>query len=134
MRTMLMIVMMLGLTVVFGCQTSPQGGGMSRDEGFKIAVPTFTTELKQGEIQTVTVSLHRGQYFKRDVTLDIRPSKGITVEPTSALVKGSDNPELQLRITAARDANLGEYRIYVQGTPETGESTSVDFKVKVVAP
>ena len=134
MKTAITIVMALVLTALFGCQTSPQGGGMSRDEGFKIAVPTFTTEVKQGELQTVTVSLHRGEYFKRDVKLEIRPSKGISVDPTHALVKGSDNPDVQLRITAAKNADLGEYRVYVKGTPESGESTSVDFNVKVVAP
>jgi uncharacterized membrane protein len=134
MKTVITIVMALALTALFGCQTSPQGGGMSRDEGFHIAVPRFNTEVKQGELQTVAISLHRAEYFKRDVRLEIRPSKGISVEPTNVLVRGSDNPDVQLQITAAKDANLGEYRVYVKGTPESGESTSVDFNVKVVAP
>ncbi len=105
---------------------------MSRDEGFKISVPSFTTEVKQGELQTVTVSLHRGESFKRDVKMEIKASKGISVDPTHVLVKGSDQPEVQLRITASKDANLGEYRVYVKGTPETGEPTSTEFMVKVV--
>jgi uncharacterized membrane protein len=133
MKTAMTVVMTLALTAVFGCE-SPRGGGMSRDEGFKIGVPNFNTGIKQGELQTVTVSLHRGEDFKRDVRLEIRPSKGISVEPTNVLVKGSDAPDVQLRITASKDANLGEYRVYVKGTPETGESTSTEFKVKVVAP
>lgn len=107
---------------------------MSKDEGFQIAVPTFNTELKQGEIQSVTVSLHRGEYFKQDVKLRIKPSKGISVEPTSVSVSASDKPDVQLRVAAAKDAAIGEYRIYVEGTPATGEPTSVSFKVKVVAP
>ena len=37
-------------------------------------------------------------------------------------------------ITTAKTAALGEYRVYVKGTPETGEPTSVEFTVKVVAP
>jgi len=41
---------------------------------------------------------------------------------------------VQLRITAAKDADLGEYRVYVKGTPASGESTSTEFKVMVVAP
>jgi uncharacterized membrane protein len=134
MKTAMKIVMLLGLTAAFGCEMSPRGGGMSRDEGFKIGVPTFTTEIKQGELQTVTVSLHRGEQFKRDVKLEIRPSKGISVDPTQALVRGSDNADVQLRITVNKDADLGEYRVYVKGTPETGEATSTEFKVKVVAP
>lgn len=134
MRSVMTIVMALGVMTSFGCQTSPRGGGVSRDEGFKIAVPMLATEVKQGDRQTVTVSLQRGAAFKRDVTLEFRPSSGISVDPTRVVVKGGDDPDVQLRIAAARDANLGEYRVHVRGTPETGESTSVEFKVKVVAP
>lgn len=136
MKTAIAIVMTLALATVFGCEsTSPRGGGMASDEGFKIVVPSTDTEIKQGEVQTVAVSLHRGEFFKRDVTLEIKPrSKGISVDPTSALVKASAKPDVQLRITAAVGAALGEYRVYVKGTPETGEATQVEFTVKVVAP
>ena len=133
MKTAIAIVMTLALTAAFGCM-SPQGGGMSRDEGFKIAVPTFDTEVKQGDRQTVTVSLHRGETFKRDVRLQVKAAKGISVEPTEALVKGSDAPDVQLQIAAPRDAAIGEYKVYVKGTPATGEATSTEFEVKVVAP
>ncbi len=138
MKTAITIVMTLALAAVFGCQlfksTSPRGGGMARDEGFKIVVPTFNTEVKQGDRRTVTVSLHRGEFFKRDVTLEIKASKGISVEPTDVLVKGSDAPDVQLQIAASKDAAIGEYRVYVKGTPETGEATQAEFTVKVVAP
>ena len=133
MRTAITIAMTLVLAVVLGC-LSPRGGGMSGGEGFKISTPTFETKLKQGETQNVTISLKRGEYFKRDVKLEIRPSEGISVNPTSALVRGSDNPDVQLQIAAATDANLGEYRVHIRGTPETGEATSTELKVKVVAP
>lgn len=128
-----MIVMTLMLTVALGCQ-SPRGGGVSGGEGFKIGTPTFDMQIKQGETQSATLSLHREEYFKRDVRLEIKASKGISVEPTYVLIKGSDAPDVQLKITAAKDANLGEYRVYIKGTPQTGEPTSTEFKVKVVAP
>jgi uncharacterized membrane protein len=135
MKTAITIVMTLVLATVLGCQSaSPRGGGMAQDEGFKIVVPTSAPELKQGEVQTVDVSLQRGEYFKRDVKLEIKPSKGISVEPTHALLKASAKPDVQLRITAAKDAALGEYRVYVKGTPESGEPTQVEFTVKVVTP
>jgi uncharacterized membrane protein len=134
MKRAITIVTMLTLTGVVACSMSSRGGGVSKDEGFKIAVPGMDTVVKQGELQTVTISLHRGENFKRDVKLEIKSSKGISVEPSSVLVKGSDAPDVQLRITASTDADLGEYRVYVKGTPEAGEATSVDFKVKVVAP
>ena len=135
MKTASAFLTMLALAVVSGCQSAgPRGGGVSKDEGFKIAVPTFQTEVKQGELQTVAVSIQRGEYFKRDVRLEIKASKGIAVDPTNIMVKASDKPDVQFRITAAKDAALGEYRIYVTGTPDTGQPTSAEFKVKVVAP
>jgi len=136
MKTAITIVLMLALAAVSGCQSSssPRGGGMTKDVGFKIAVPTFTTEIKQGEVQSVTVSLERGDYFKQDVKLQIQSPKGISVEPTSVLIKSSDKPEVQIRITVPEDASIGEYIVYVKGEPKTGEPTSTVFYVKVLSP
>ena len=129
----IMIVTALALTLIVGCE-SPRGGSMSGGEGFKIGTPTFTTNIKQGETKSVTVTLNRGKYFKRDVTLEINASSGISVEPTQALIRGSDVPQVQLQITAAQDANFGEYKVYIKGTPESGETTSTEINVKVVKP
>jgi uncharacterized membrane protein len=127
--------MTLVLATVSGCQSSsPKGGSVLKGEGFRIAVPTLDTKLKQGEVQSVAVSLERGDYFKQDVKLQIEASKGISVEPTSVVVKAGDKADVQLMITAPKDAALGEYKVSVTGTPTTGESTSVEFKVKVAAP
>ena len=135
MKTAVTIVLMLALMAMSGCQSSsPRGGSVLKGEGFKIAVPTFTTEIKQGETQSVTISLARGDYFKKDVKLQIEASKGISVEPTSFIIKASDKPDMQLMIAAAQNAALGEYSVSVKGIPKTGESTSTVFNVKVVAP
>jgi hypothetical protein len=99
--------MTLALATVFGCQsTSPRGGGMARDEGFQIVVPNSTTEIKQGEVQTVAVSLQRGEFFKRDVKLEIKPSKGISVDPTNALLKASAKPDVQLLRRGSQSGSL----------------------------
>jgi len=127
------IVATLALVVGFGCM-SPKGGGMSGDEGFKIQVPMFSTDIKQGDRQTITVSIKRGEFFKQDVRLEIKASPGINVTPTNVLVKASDTPNVQLQIAVPKDAALSEYRIFVTGTPQTGEATSIEIKVKVVAP
>jgi uncharacterized membrane protein len=107
---------------------------MVENEGFRIGVPTFTTDVKQGEVQTVTVSLKRDSLFKLDVTLQVKAARGISVEPSSVTIKASDKPDVQLQIAAPKDAALGEYPVVVKGTPETGEPTSVGFTVKVVSP
>ena len=135
MKPAITIVLMLALAAMCGCQSSsPRGGGMTKDVGFKIAVPTFSTAVKQGQTQNVTISLERGDSFKQDVKLQIEASTGISVEPTSVIIKASDKPDVQLRIAAPQNAALGEYLVSVMGTPKTGEPTSTGIIVKVVSP
>ncbi len=135
MKKVIMIVVILVLVTVLGCYSSSEkGGSVIKGEGFKIAVPTFDVEIKQGEIQSVTISLERGESFKQDVKFIIKTTKGITVEPTDVMVKASDTPDVQLRITVPKDAALGVYSVSVIGTPKTGEPTSTVFNVNVVVP
>jgi predicted RNA-binding protein with TRAM domain len=133
MKTTVMSVMALALMVVSGCMSS-RGGGMSESEGFKIGASMFTTDIKQGDRQTITISLHREKYFREDVKLEFKASEGISVQPTHVVIKSSDTPDVPLQITAPKDAALGEYRVFVTGTPETGQPTTKEIKVKVVAP
>ena len=135
MKTAVAIVMTLALMTVCGCARttmSPQGGILPQDKEFSITVPTSNT-IKQGADLTVTILLNRGAYFKRDVLLDIA-ADGISVTPTNVLVRASDKPDVKLHIAVGRDAALGEYRVSVKGTPETGEPTTTAFTVKVVSP
>jgi uncharacterized membrane protein len=133
MKAALMIVMALTVAAVSGC-ASPRGGSMSSDEGFKIAASTFTKDVKQGDRQTVTVSLKRDKYFKQDVTLEVTATSGISVEPSKVVVKASESPDVQFQVKAPKDAALGEYLVHVVATPKTGNPTSKDFTVKVVGP
>ncbi len=103
---------------------------MSMDESFIITVPT-TNVVKQGSNQTVMLVLHRGSGFKRDIILDITAT-GISVTPTTVVVKASDISEVPLVIAVTRDSAIGDYRVSVKGTPKTGESTSTAFTVNVV--
>ena len=135
MKTAITIVMTLALAAISGCQSSSlRGGGMTEDVGFKIIVPTGDTDVKQGEVRNVTISLQRGENFKQGVKLEIKASEGISVYPTDVQVKASEIPDIQLRIATTRDTALGAYLVSVKGTPKTGEPTSIAFTVKVVAP
>ncbi len=129
-----MVVLTLVLAAVSNGKDSPKGGSVGKGEGFRIDVPTFDVKVKQGETQTITIKLQRGESFKQDVTLQIEAAKGISIEPTKILVKASDKPEVDLMITVPKDAALGEYKVSVTGTPTTGEPASTEFKVKVEAP
>jgi uncharacterized membrane protein len=135
MKKLIMIAVTLALATVFGCYSnSDTGGGVLKGEGFKIAVPTFETEIKQGEVQSVTISIERGESFKQDVKLVFKTTKGISIEPTDVMVKASDTPDVQLQITVPKTAALGVYSVSVKGTPKTGEPTSTAFDVRVVTP
>jgi uncharacterized membrane protein len=132
MKSTIMITVTLVLVFLFGCQISPQGG--SDDVGFKIAVPNFTTQIKQGELQTIAVSLRRDALFRLDVDLQVKAPTGISIDPLNFTIKASDQPNVQLKVIAHRDAPLGEYPVVLKGTPTTGVSTSVGFTIKVIYP
>jgi uncharacterized membrane protein len=136
MRTAISIVLVLALAGISSGADSSKGGSVAKGEGFKIAVPTFDTKVKQSETQNVTISLERGESFKQDVTLEIKLSKGkgITFDPAKFVIKAGDKADVQLAITAPKTAALGEYKVSVTGTPTTGEAATVEFNVKVVAP
>ena len=134
MKTASAIMMALALAIA-GCESaSPRGGGATNETGFQIVVPATTTDIQQGETRNVSISLDRGEYFKQDVKLTVKATKGITVEPLSERVKASSTPEVQLRITADKYAALGEYPVTIKAIPEKGEPTSTEFNVRVVAP
>ena len=135
MKKLLTAATVFGLAILAGCEvSSPRGGGMTRSDGFNIVVPRPIIELQQGAIQTVEVSVLRGDQFKQDVKLELRPTSGITVEPKSVVVKASASPDAQIRVSAPKDTALGDYRVTVTGTPTSGESTIAEFRVKVIAP
>jgi uncharacterized membrane protein len=138
MKKLIMIIVTLALVTVSGCYTmqsdSSKGGSVLKGEGFKIAVPTFDVKMKQGDVQSVAISIERGESFKQDVQLEIEAAKGISVEPTDVMVKASDIPDVQLQITIPKNAAFGVYPVSVKGTPKTGEPTSTEFNVKIVSP
>jgi uncharacterized membrane protein len=127
-------VVLMVLAAVSSGTNSPRGGSVAKGEGFKIDVPTFDVKVKQGEIEVVTIKLHRGKFFKKDVTLEILVDKGISIEPAKIIVKASDKSVVDLTIKVPKDAPLGGYTAEVTGKPTTGEPTSVQFTVKVIAP
>lgn len=132
MRTVIALVLMVGLAGLCGCRaSSPMGGAMEKEEGFRIVARRFTLDMDQGDVKTIKVSLKRGDYFKQDVHLKISVPENLTIEPNDILVRASDQPDIELKITAATDAALGKYRIGLRATPETGESTSAELVVKV---
>lgn len=106
--------------------------GTPKHETFKISVPSTATTLKQGEEKEVTIEVERSSDFKQDVTLTLKGDKGVTVTPATAVVKASSSDtKVKAMVAAAADAPIGDATVHVLAKPETGDSTSADFKVNV---
>ena len=123
----------VGLIALVGCNTSPPGGsgsGVAKKETFKVEAPTLATTLKQGETKEVKVTVSRGKDFHDPVELTFEPATGLTVDPKTATVK-ADEKDVTVRVTATKDAPVGDETVRVIAKPPTGSSTSVDIKIKV---
>ena len=128
----LSITLLVAFISVAGCRnTSNMGGIAPVNEEFSISVPS-SKKIKQGQAETIKLTLNRGAYFKQDVQLEIK-AEGIQVSPENILVKSSDSSDVQIKITVDKDTALGEYTASVKGTPTNGRSASTTFMIKVVA-
>ena len=132
MKKALLVVGLIAMVALVGCKKSEEGGRAGNDT-FRVVVPAMTTDVKQGEIQTVHVSVERGEGFKQRVKLEVKAPAGLQVDPDSTTVEPGDKGDVQLKITAANDAPIGESKILVKGTPDKGESAETEFKVTVSA-
>ena len=124
---------LIAAAALTGCKSKSEQGGGAGNDTFKIVVPAMATDVKQGELQTVRVAVERGDGFKQQVKLELKAPAGIKVEPKDATVQPSDKGDVQVKITAAKDAAIGEHKIMVKGTPDKGEPTETEFKITVSA-
>ena len=127
-----LVVGLIAMAALVGCKKSEEGGRAGNDT-FRVVVPAMSADVKQGEVQTARVSVERGEGFKQGVKLDVKVPAGLQVDPESTMVQPGDKGDVQLKITAAKDAPLGVQKIMVKGTPDKGEPAEVEFKVTVSA-
>jgi uncharacterized membrane protein len=138
------------VAVATGCNQSPPGGktpgtpaahtsnypdtsgvtGTSRDS-FVIKAPVLSTTIKHGDKQTLNLTVDRGSDFKQSVKLTAEAPKGLKAEFDKATVAAGDKEDVALSVTVEKGAPLGDATVKVIGTPENGNATSVDVKVKV---
>ena len=128
-----LIVALVAMVAFVGCKKSEEGGRIGNDT-FRLSVPILPTFVKQGEVQTARVSVDRGEGFNQQVKLEVKVPAGLQVDPSSTVVQLGDKGEVQLKITAAKDAPLGNQKIMIKGTPDKGESTETEFQITVTAP
>jgi uncharacterized membrane protein len=132
MRTALLVTALIAAVALVGCKKSEEGGRAGTDT-FRVVVPATSANVNQGEVQIVRVSVERDTGFKQGVRLEMKAPAGLEVEPDSTMVQPGDKGDVQLTITAAKDAPIGESKVLVKGTPDQGEPAQVEFKVTVSA-
>jgi uncharacterized membrane protein len=130
MKRLLVGVLAIALLTAGGCIWS-RTDATNKADSFTLEGPPRTTALKQGESQTVKIAIQRGTDFKQAVKLTAeKPPQGVKVEFSPADVKPGDK-EAEMKITADKDAAVGEHAIMVKGAPDSGTAHTVDVKVKV---
>jgi len=155
MRTFTAAIASLGLVVGTGCNKSEPGGHPSNrtstntnanthsstdthtsgDATFTLSPPRLSTSLKPRESKPVTIDINRKDAFKESVTLtasDVPPA--LTVEPKTK-VADLNTKEVAFTVTAAENAQPGDYIIKVSAKPEhPGKDTITDVKITVEKP
>jgi len=132
-KNLLVLASVAALSIVSGtaCNKSPEGGVAGTSNSFKVVAPALPISLKQGDKQTVTVTLDRESGFQQTVKLDAQAPKGLKVDFDQKSVKASDSKDVSLSVTADKDAALGDHIVKVTATPESGSATTVDIKVTI---
>ena len=129
MKRLCAVVLAAGLLAAVGCLRSTTSEPAANT--FTLQAPAGTTALKQGESKVVTLSVRRGADFKQAVKLTAdKTPPGVKVEFTPPEVK-PDAKEAEMKITAEKDAALGDGKVAVKAAPESGSATTLDVPVKV---
>jgi len=134
MRTWLSLAA-LSAILFSGCTMSSEGGTPGTKASFKIEGPLTSETLKQGNQDTVKLSLSRGSDFKKDVKLKAEAPDKIRAELSKTMIKASEETDFTMTISADKEAPIGDHIVKITGTPEGGgAATHLDVKVKVEKP
>jgi len=135
MNRILLAGAVVALAGLVGCNQSDPGGKTNSNtpskQTFKVKAPATGTTIKQGDKQTVKLTIDRGSEFKEAVNLKVDNPKGISVELDPKKVKSGDPETVTATVSVDKDAAVGEHKVKVTATPETGNATDVEFKVTV---
>jgi hypothetical protein len=110
---------------------APEAGEpINEDATFELGMPTGATNVKQGEAQTVTISIDRGDEFAGEVNVTLTPPQGITVDPQQFTFPAGQD-EMEVQVTAGPTATPGEQIIRVEGRAPSGPPALGELKIEV---
>ena len=100
-------------------------------DSFTLTIPRLSKPLKQGETQTVSMAIKRDKTFDQDVTLTFGDMPtGVTLTPDATVIHRGDSA-LQLTLTCAEDAALGDFTVKVAGHPAEGADAKTELNFTV---
>jgi len=129
--------------VPVGCgNKGTEGGAPGTDDSFTVSAGTSTGSsmtaptVKQDTATTIELTVKaKKQFSGKKVTLKADAPDGLKVEfkPESVDLGANEEKKVQLVVHATKDAPAGEATVKVTGTPEKGENSEANVKVKVEA-
>ena len=119
-------------TLPLACNKSPEGGVPGTDDSFKLGGGTIPNAIKQGDSESVKVSVERGKNFHRSVRLETKAPDSVSASLDRNLVKDGESPDVNVRLHPKEGAAPGDYKVQVMATPDNGAATTLELTVKVV--
>jgi len=101
--------------------------------GFDLTGPSTKTSVTQGDSNHVTLTLKPGKDFRETVKLDARTLEGgikCALDTNSVKLDG-DNKDVKLTLGADKAAPVGEGRVRVTATPESGNPKTLELSFEV---
>jgi uncharacterized membrane protein len=122
----------VAMAAAMGCNPSGTGGNPTNSkEQFRLTGPTLSTAIDQGATQTIKVTVaNKGSDFKQDVKIKVEAPKGVSVEPSTIVVKASET-EADFKVTAAKDAPTGKADLHFTGAPADGGASTPPLVVSL---
>jgi len=119
--------------------TEAGSGSSSNTSTFSLSGPLTSTTVKQGETRNIDVTLKHADKIDGTVTVKadaLDSPKGIKAEVVNTTIKSSDSGNVGLKVTASKDAPLGEQTIRLTAVSSNNSATipPLDVKIKVEAP
>lgn len=148
-QTMKIIVtsLMMGVLIALsGCNPTTSGGPGTTapdsekpmvgqtDDTFRLVLPQMATDLDQGESKTIEVSIDRATNFDQRVSLAFNDlPAGVSVTPSVTAIESMEE-KVNITIAAAADASLGDFKIVIVGSPESGGEATTEMKLTISKP
>ena len=112
-------------------KSEPGGPNPSGADSFKLEGGTIPSSIKQGDTESIKVSVDRSKGFHHTVKLNVNAPDKLKAELDRTTVKDGEPPDVNVRVTPSADAPPGDYKLTVNATPDTGVANHLELTVKV---